>query len=173
MRNFGSADKPHSWDFNSSLCRTDDVPWESAECSEPKSISKPITIGRAAEDFSIDANARRLNEATVYKYKLLFKQLHNFAQKTGMRYLKELELTTLDKFRAEWKDGPRSSVKKLERLRSFLRFCERRKWIQDNPAIYLKAPKVQNNPTLPLTQTELISLQAWFEEQIARSPQSA
>jgi len=30
VRNFGSADKPHSWDFNSSLCRTDDVPWESA-----------------------------------------------------------------------------------------------------------------------------------------------
>ena len=133
--------------------------WE-AEWREPKSPGEPITIQRAAENFSTDANARKLNEATIYKYKLLFRQLEVFAEKTGLRHLKELEITTLDKFRAEWKDGPRSSLKKLERLRSFLRFCERRKWIQDNPATYLMPPKVQNKPTLPFTQSELVKILA-------------
>jgi site-specific recombinase XerD len=33
-------------------------------------------------------------------------------------------------------------LKKLERLRAFMRFAEKRKWIDDNPAIELKAPKV-------------------------------
>ena len=39
----------------------------------------------------------------------------------------------------EWKDGPLSSAKKLERLRAFFRFVQESKWIDDNPAVKLKA----------------------------------
>jgi site-specific recombinase XerD len=72
--------------------------------------------------------------------------------------LKELDLETLDTFRSEWKDGPRSSLKKLERLRAFLRFTEKRKWIDNNPASELKAPKVPNKPTMPFTREEMIRI---------------
>jgi len=79
--------------------------------SEPKDANEPITIQLAGDKFLADANARKLNESTIYKYRLLFKQIGDFAQMRGLRYLKELELTTLDEFRSEWKDSPRSSLK--------------------------------------------------------------
>ena len=142
--------------------------WE-AQDSEPKNAAEPITIQQAGEKFIADANARKLNESTIYKYSLLFKQLGNFAQKGGLRYLKEVELTTLDEFRSEWKDGPRSSLKKLERLRAFLRFCERRKWIDNNPATDLKAPKIQNKPTMPFTHAEILKILAAFDKYADRA----
>ncbi len=69
-----------------------------------------------------------------------------------------MNLETLAIFRAAWKDGPRSSLKKLERLRAFLRFTEKRKWIDRNPATELKAPKVPNKPTMPFTREEMIRI---------------
>ncbi len=137
--------------------------------SEPKDTNEPFTIHQAGEKFLADAGARKLNESTVYKYRLLFKQIGDFAKRRGLRYLKELHLATLDEFRTEWKDGPRSSLKKLERLRAFLRFCERRKWIADNPAIYLKAPKIQNRPTMPFTHAEMVKVLAAFDKYAGRA----
>ena len=137
--------------------------------SEPKDSNEPITLQIAGERCLADAKARMLNESTIYKYRLLFKQIGDFAKKHGLRYLKELDLQTLDVFRSEWKDGPRSSLKKLERLRSFLRFCERRKWIDDNPAIGLKSPKIQNRPTMPFTHAETLKILAAFDKYAKRA----
>jgi integrase/recombinase XerD len=137
--------------------------------NEPTKTSDPIAIQFATEKFLADANARKLHESTIYKYRLLFKQIGDFGQKQGLRYLKELELTTLDDFRSEWKDGPRSSLKKLERLRAFLRFCERRKWIDGNPALDMKAPRVPIRPTMPFTQAEMLKILAAFEKYSARA----
>jgi integrase/recombinase XerD len=137
--------------------------------SHPKETVEPITLQTARERYLADAKARMLNESTIYKYRLLFKQISEFAQKHGLRFLNELDLQTLDEFRSEWKDGPRSSLKKLERLRAFLRFCERRKWIDCNPAIDLKAPKIQNRPTMPFTQAEMLKILAAFDKYAARA----
>jgi integrase/recombinase XerD len=131
--------------------------WEARE-TEPKSTCEPMAVQQAKEKYLADAAARCLNESTIYKYRLLFKQIGDFAQKRGLRYLKELDLETLDTFRSEWKDGPRSSLKKLERLRAFLRFTEKRKCIDNNPATELKAPKVPNKPTMPFTREEMIRI---------------
>src|SRR6266436_2762482 len=113
-----------------------------------------VTIKEARVKFMADAEARKLNQATLYKYSLLFRQLDSFAEAHNLQCLKQLDLDTLAIFRAAWKDGPRSSLKKLERLRAFLRFTERRKWIDHNPATELKAPKVINKPTMPFTREE-------------------
>ena len=121
------------------------------------------------EKYLADAVARCLNESTIYKYRLLFKQLDAFAGERGLRYLRELDLETLDSFRAEWKDGPRSSLKKLERLRAFFRFCERRKWVDGNPAADLRAPKVQNRPTMPFTQPEMVKILVAFDKYSKRA----
>jgi integrase len=72
-------------------------------------------------------------------------------------------LDTLATFRATWTEGPRTSLKKLERLRAFMRFAEKRKWIDDNPAIELKAPKVPNKPTMPFTREEMMRILAALE----------
>ena len=63
------------------------------------------------------------------KYKLLRRQMEEFAREKGLRFLVEFDFPAVGDFRASWSDGPRSSAKKLERLRKFLRFAQRRKWI--------------------------------------------
>lgn len=131
--------------------------------SGTKETAEPFAIRQAAEKFLADATARQLNESTIYKYRLLFKQIGDFAQKRGLRYLKELDLPMLDDFRSEWKDGPRSSLKKLERLRAFFGFALRRKWVGENPASDIKAPRVPLRPTLPFTREEVIKMLAALE----------
>ena len=84
-------------------------------------------------------------------------------------YLKELDLPILDHFRSEWKENPLSGLKKLERLKAFLRFCERRKWIDTNPATYLKSPKIPNCPTLPFTHEEMLKILAALDKYAKRA----
>jgi integrase len=62
--------------------------------------------------------------------------------------------------------GPRWNLfqKKLERLRAFLKFCQRRNWITENPAVELKAPKPKDRPTMPFSQAEMVKVLAAFGE---------
>lgn len=117
-----------------------------------------LLIVTAHQKFMADAEARKLNQATLYKYRLLFRHLDKFAESSRLAFLDQLDLDTLATFRVTWTEGPRTSLKKLERLRAFMRFAEKRKWIDGNPAVDLKAPKVPNKPTLPFTREEMISI---------------
>ena len=49
----------------------------------------------------------------------------------GLQFLDEFDLVAVGRFRTQWQDGPRSSAKKLERLRAFFRFAQNTKWVQD------------------------------------------
>jgi integrase/recombinase XerD len=113
------------------------------------------TIDDGWRDFLADLDSRHLNPSTVRKYKLLDRQMKSFAESHGFRFLDELDLNALGQFRTTWKDGPRSSAKKLERLRSFLWFAQKRKWVLENYATDLKAPKVTLRPTMPYTHAEM------------------
>jgi integrase/recombinase XerD len=136
--------------------------WE-AEDRRTRQQEQQITIKDAHGKFIADAEARKLNDSTLYKYRLLFRQLDGFAGTYKLQFLTQLDLDTLATFRATWKEGPRTSLKKLERLRAFMRFAEKRKWIDDNPATELKAPKVPNKPTMPFTREEMIRILAALE----------
>jgi integrase/recombinase XerD len=136
--------------------------WE-AEDRRTRQQELQITIEDAHEKFIADAEARKLNDSTLYKYHLLFRQLDGFAETYKLQFLTQLDLDTLATFRATWTEGPRTSLKKLERLRAFMRFAEKRKWIDDNPATELKAPKVPNKPTMPFTREEMIRVLAALE----------
>jgi integrase/recombinase XerD len=133
--------------------------WE-VQASEPKATQEPITIKAAGDRFIADTEAQKLKEATICKYRLLFKQMDEFSQNRGLRYLTELNLQMLDEFRAGWKDGPRSSAKKLERLRAFFRFSQKREWVAKNPASDLKAPRVTLCPTMPYTREVMMRILA-------------
>jgi integrase len=135
-----------------------------AEGKQAIEQSQPMGIGQATEAFLADTKARRLNEATIYKYGLLFRQLKDFAASMGYQSLRDLDVTALTAFRSEWKEGARTSLKKLERLRAFFRFAERRKWIASNPAIDLKAPAVPVKPTMPFTREEMLRILGALEE---------
>jgi hypothetical protein len=59
----------------------------------------------------------------------MFKHLDKFAAKKGFLYLKQLDLNALREFRESWKPGPRTAMKKLERVKAFLRFATENEWI--------------------------------------------
>jgi integrase/recombinase XerD len=133
--------------------------WE-ADGQRTRDAREPETLEHAKQCYLADAEARRLHESTVYKYTLLMRELDAFTAERGVRMVRELSLEELSLFRSRWKDGPLSSRKKLERLRTFLRFCERRKWVTENAASELKAPMVAQRPTMPFTHEEMVNVLA-------------
>jgi integrase/recombinase XerD len=122
-----------------------------------------VTIERACAEFERDAEARGLREPTLYKYRLLFRRLKEFARERGLRYLSELDLSRLREFRASWPNKNHAAVKKLEALKTFFRFAHDSSWIDDNPARKLKNPKVEHNPTLPFERDEVVRILAACE----------
>jgi integrase/recombinase XerD len=143
--------------------------WEKAQTKirdlESKgTISEPdpeyVHVEEACETFTKDAEARNLSDATLSKYKVLFDQLQAFAKDQGFRVLKELDLNALRMFRAGWKDGSLSALKKLERLRAFFRFAQESSWIETNPALKVKNPKLTDLPTLPFSREDMIAILA-------------
>ena len=60
------------------------------------------TIEEATNAFLRDAEARGLREPSIYKYRLLFKQLRAFAEDKGLRYITECDIETLRTFRESW-----------------------------------------------------------------------
>jgi site-specific recombinase XerC len=141
--------------------------WEdrgSKEEPEEEPKKGPTTIAEASEKFLEDARSRELAEATLYKYRLLFRQLLAFTAKEGLRYLTELDLEMLRKFRARWTEHNLTSRNKLERLPTFLRFCVDSEWITQNHALKLKAPKVTEPPTLPLNRDDVAAILAGCQD---------
>jgi len=130
--------------------------WE----AEGQRNAKPVTIEQAWQDFLADAEARNLQPSTMRKHRLLSRQMQEFAVQVGVRFLKDFDLAILREFRTRWKDGPLSSAKKLERLRSFFRFAQECKWVESNPASKLKSPQSSQRPTLPFTHEEMLRILA-------------
>ena len=142
-----------SWEKAQEMIRD----WQADEESPipPPAEDTRVLLTDATAKFIADALARSLHEATIARYKLLFRMLKDFAGRRGVRFLAELTLDDLTAFRSEWKLGARTSQKTLERLRAFLNFSCKRKWISENPALEMKSPKVPPSPTLPFTEHEM------------------
>jgi integrase/recombinase XerD len=119
---------------------------------------EPMTTAEAWDEFLADARARNLRPPTIYKYNLLSRQMTRFAEDQGLRFLRELDLTALRKFRASWPNANLGALKKLEFLRAFFRFAFESKWIQENPARLLESPKVTQAPTMPFTPEQMTEI---------------
>ena len=140
--------------------------WE--EASKQKTaleaqLEKPrdsrTTIAEAGEKFIADGNrGRRLADATVKKYELLFARLNSFAAARRIEFLRGSRRRCANDVSACAQRARRAAtaLKTLERLRAFLGFALERKWISENPARKLKAPKIPERQTLPYTQDEMI-----------------
>jgi len=135
-----------SWEAGQTLVRR----WEAEGVG-----AEMVTIPGAIEKFNEDARARKLTDATLAKYRVLFAQLDEFAEKKGITVVRSLTVPDVREFRASWNDGAISAYKKLERLRAFFRFCVDSKWMDDNPAKAVKPPKVTTLPTLPYSEHEM------------------
>lgn len=138
---------------------------------------EPITLEQAWQSFLADLEARNLHASTVRKYRLLCRRMSVFASQHGLRILKQFDMAMLSEFRAGWKYGALTSSKHLERLRSFFRFSQENKWVDENPARRLKAPRLSHHPTLPFTHDEmeriLAALDPFVEQTVPRGRDNA
>ncbi len=115
----------------------------------------PILIKTACEKFLDDAKARGRREPTLYKYRLLFRQLQAFAEEHGLVFIRAFDVEWTRKFRESWPNKNLAARKKLENLRAFFRFCEDSGWVDSNPAQKIRPPKITSSPTLPLSDEEV------------------
>jgi integrase/recombinase XerD len=119
--------------------------------------AEPVKIREAKEQFLKEAESgRRLGESALRKYKLMLRQLEDLATKEGFRYLKQLDVEFLRSFRDSWKIGPRTALKKLERVRAFFRFAFENNWIERNSAKLVRgAAHVKDTQKPPFEPKEM------------------
>lgn len=107
--------------------------WEKAEQirreMEEGKKQKPVPIAEAIEIFLAEQTARALTESTLRKLRTLTASLSRFCQDKTIQTITQLDIGRVRQFRASWKDSPISAVKKLERTRSFFKFCVDSRWM--------------------------------------------
>jgi integrase len=150
--------KTRNWEKAQEIIR--DWEAEGKQAAEPE----PVTIAQAWEEFLADAKARNLREPTVYKYDLLSRQTAKFATDEGIRFLGQLDLPMLRKFRATWPNQNLGALKKLEYLRAFFRFAHQSRWLEENPVSKLESPKVKQSPTMPFDSDQMVKILAACEK---------
>jgi hypothetical protein len=104
--------KLRDWNRAQELVRKWDV-----EGDKPKRRER-VSIEDWKKRFLAVAEADNLSSETIRKYKLLFRQMDDFARNKGLRNADQFDLSLLDEFRSTWKDGPLSASKKIGRIRA-------------------------------------------------------
>jgi len=146
--------------------------WEIAGTVQPE-VRSGAPVREACEAFLADAQAQRLSDGSLKKYRVLLvnprkpentekhsPSLLHFCAEAGLQFTTQITLPELCRFREQWKDGARSGGKKLERLRAVGRFFLDRGWWSENLALKLKRPKSKDVPTMPFTREEMSELLA-------------
>lgn len=128
------------------------------ELEEFKEKPRSPTVDQACEKFIQDGEARGLREPTLYKFRLLFKQLKQFAADKGLVFVSDLTVDDVRAFRASWPNKNFAARKKLENLRAFFRFCNISGWISGNPAAALKPAKTIDKQIVPITKEEFAKI---------------
>jgi site-specific recombinase XerD len=146
----------HQWSVKSASIRN-------GSWCPPRKSNESDEKNDAWEHFLAQAKARKLRPTTIYKYDLLRRRMRDFAQRQGLRLLKEFDLDVLETLQSEWQEGAISCMKKLERLKSFFRAALIRRWVDENPAGAMRGPKIRPRPTLPFTREEMGKILAAVE----------
>jgi integrase len=123
-----------------------------------KEKPKSPTIEQACDAYLEDAKARELRDPTLYKFRLLFRQMKDFAREHGLVFVSDFDIQNVRKFRESWPNKNESGRVKLGNLKAFFRFCTESKWIEDSPAAKLKASKVVERTIVPITTEEFGSI---------------
>ena len=113
------------------------------------------TVTGACERFVQDAQARKLKEESIDKYRTVFRQLRGILSKQNIIQISDLNLDATRRFRESWTNQGQGARKKLEFLRSFFRFCLDSGWVRANPAKIIKLPVANDPQVLPFTDKEI------------------
>lgn len=111
------------------------------------------SVSGAMDRFIADMEARSLSPDTIAKFRRMGAELPDCR-------IDALTADDIAKIREKWELKPSTAAKKLERLKSFFRFCENRKWLAENPAKGLRPPKEIAIDVKPYDNDELEKI-AW------------
>ena len=100
---------------------------------------------------------RSVEPSTFKKYSRGLRFLSEHARSKGLTYLDEIGLEFLDAHRLSRKLADNSWGVELENLRTFWKFCIKRKWCEDNPAVEMDRPKDPKPAERPPFTAEEIS----------------
>jgi len=136
-----------SWEAAQKIVRD----WEAGGKKEVPAIEE------AGRRMIADLSSRGLTEETIGKFEILKSEL---CERFSGISVGSITSDDLASFRETWKCRPSTARKKLERLRSFFKFCIDRDWIGKNPASALKYPKEVSIEKKPYEKEELEKI-AW------------
>jgi site-specific recombinase XerD len=120
-----------------------------------------LSVAEAWERFLADGVARGLSSESLRKYQLMDREMSALFQH---RPVDSISVEDLAQYRESWKLAPISSQKKIERMRSFFKFCGERGWSEKNPAKFVRSPKAGFSPTLPFTDEEMSKILAGVDK---------
>jgi hypothetical protein len=121
-----------------------------------------ITILEATEAYMATCKHRGLQPSSLSKYRTSINQLTAYSDSRGYVLLDQLTVADMDRFYASWKDGKRAGAKKLARLKAFVKFCRKRKWLTDDITEDLQPQQGSSIPAnkTPFTDEELSRIYA-------------
>jgi hypothetical protein len=139
----------------------------SGETEPPRA---PLTVREAIQAFYSEQRARGLTEATLRTYqKFLDREpgkeserfspsLVMFADRKGIKYLKDFDTALVAEFRQQWKTSGWTTLKQSEKLKSFFRACADMGCIAASPASKLKPPTDGTSAIIALTDDQVKKL---------------
>lgn len=132
------------------------------------------TVASAVALFVADCRARHLADSTVARYERILNPF--LASFDAAAPVAEITMEHLTHYRKNRKVTPLTQSKELECLKSFCWFCVNHGWLPQNPALRVRAPIVEDRPTLPYEKEEVRALMAaceqmenWYAESAARA----
>lgn len=166
------AAKTRSWDAAVEKARKIEAEYAQANHTPtgggaplPSGPSDSITTVReAVQAFLANKEAQNVSPNWLQKYR---RELPHFAQwcEQKVRYilLAQVDLIGLEEYRKTWTGAPATRRKRQERLRSFLSYCVRHRWVAYNAAADLELIKTKTPPKLPLTRAQFAAAVAAVE----------
>jgi integrase len=147
-RRFRKSMKTKNYQKALSIIRQEELTGVKKTTTSPKVMD-------ACDKYLLDTTARGLKEPTLYKFRLLFRQLQDFSAEQGIVFISDFNSDNVRSFRATWPNKNFAARKKLENLRAFFRFCHVSEWIGKDPTIGLKPGRIADTEITPITKEEL------------------
>jgi integrase/recombinase XerD len=116
------------------------------------------TLADALDNFEATLKAKGNADTTLHQYRTFNRALTKFATNKGFTLLSQLDVEQINEFRNGWDCADRTTVKRLERLKKFFKFCVRMKWITENPAEGLENPELEDSDVTPFSETEVAAI---------------
>ncbi len=126
-----------------------------------------VSIKEAFERFLANCEARNIGAAQVGKYRLLEREM---VPRFGTVPVNGVSVDDLSAYQESWKLSGISSQKKVERLRTFFKFCMKRGWCGKNPASDVELPKLKRRQVVPFEDEEITKIMAAVEQYPERPP---